>query len=156
MSSVPKVMTLQRDTLFRWAPVLLIIAVVWAAPCSQAASKDSCSLSIPPKESAATIIDGGYFFIFPRKVTGSYTGCQTMWDERGAKWLVLTFKDGDLTDLVATNPQASEPDMICHYRDHLLISGSSEQCNKFGRNALGPVEQRDEPKVPHDRDPRSK
>jgi hypothetical protein len=103
------------------------------------------------------LVDGGYFFIFPRQVTGSYTGCQTMWDEHAATWLVLTFKDGDLTDLVATNPQASEPDMICHYRDHqLIVSGSSKQCDRFGRNALGPVEQKDEPQLPPNRDPRGK
>jgi|SRR5471030_653932 len=73
--------------------VLLFIVCGFSRP---ALAHESCKGN-PPSQAAITEDHGYFFFIYPRVIIHSFTGCQTMWDEKGNRLFVLTFESGSLT-----------------------------------------------------------
>ena len=140
-----------------WLMILITASVAWRSPAG--ASQNGCDLNKPPKDSAATEDHGVYFFIYPRSLPASYTGCQTMWDEHDQKWFALVFDKGELTNLAVANPNKAEPLSNCSYLNRNLIAADSAPgCPPYGMigHGLGPIKADEEPKVPPDRDPRTK
>src|SRR4051812_44487799 len=60
----------------------------------------NCGLSVPPITSGKNAVHGAYLFIYPRELPDNYSGCQTMWEQTGRKWMVLHLNDGHPTKLV--------------------------------------------------------
>ena len=138
--------------------VSLIIAGTMAYHSASAEEDSNCDLVKIPKSAAATVDHGLFFFVFPRQVSHSYTGCQTMWDEGGAKWFVLTFKDGGLTNYVASDPRAPGSSVSCVYGKQALVPQLSKgECPTYDtvKRGMGPIPSWQEPPVPTSRDPRN-
>lgn len=116
---------------------------------------NNCTLTAPPRAAAVSADHGALLFVFPRKVDVNYSGCQTMWNERGAILFVLTFDRGALTSYQEFAKPKRKATLSCKYTGHALKTRGS-QCPPYedveaGFRTLAEV---DEPPVPVERDPR--
>lgn len=120
-----------------------------------AVAADTCNFARPPKEAGLNVNHGEFFFIYPAKLEPGFTGCQTMWDERGQKTWVGHYDKGVPSELQIAD--GSPRKMItCRYRDGKLEAGTTEACPSAGalRRGLGSVSEATAPPVPPERDPR--
>src|SRR5262249_33729199 len=85
---IPIISRILRGT---FVPFLL----AWGLPAI-ASAQENCQLPSPPRQAASDGNHGLFFFVYPRAVDGSYSGCQTMWDEKGVQVIVLTFEQGSV------------------------------------------------------------
>jgi hypothetical protein len=117
---------------------------------------DSCALEKPPHDAAVSGNHGSYYFVYPRHVTPTFTGCQTMWDEMGRKVYVYRFLNGELIRYSLTDYASSSAKIICKYRNRSLTADSPPECSAYDsvKGGLLNVELADEPPVPKERDPR--
>lgn len=119
------------------------------------ANAQNCALEKPPHTAAVTGNHGRYYFTFPRIVSPGYTGCQSMWDEKGVKFWVLTFQDGKLKKSEVNWPPGSSQIHICTYRNDELSDSSPKDCPSYESSRMGFNREADvDLKVPPDRDPR--
>lgn len=75
----------------------------------------NCAFSAPPRAAAVNANHGSYLFIFPRQIASGYTGCQTMWDERGAPLMVLKFERGALVSYQEFARPKPQTVVTCQY-----------------------------------------
>jgi hypothetical protein len=139
--------------------VSLIIAGTMTYHSASAEEDSSCDLVKIPKSAAATEGHGLFFFVFPRQVSPTYTGCQTMWDEHGGKWFELKFKNGGLTKYVASDPRTPGSGTSCAYNGKALVPQLSKgECPTYDtvKRGMGPIPSWQEPPVPTSRDPRNR
>ena len=74
---------------------IVLFLVAWGFP-ALASAQENCQLTLPPRQAAIEGNHGFFFFVYPRSVNAAYSGCQTMWDEKGNQVFVLTFEQGRL------------------------------------------------------------
>ena len=134
------------------------IAIFVAAltnPLRMAMAADNCQLTVPPLESAVLENHALFFFVFPRTLGADYTGCQIIWDEKGAKMWSTKFDHGRTVEFDSENWNG-ETGFSCLYVDSKLASGDPKRCPEYDRIkeplVTGPREE-DLP-VPPERDPR--
>jgi len=134
--------------------VLLVLGVTMLPLPSY--SVDTCGLPTPPLDSAVNNNHGEYFFIYPRSFDKDFTGCQTMWSEKGHKVWIVGIESGKPKALTIYEPAKPATTTTCSYRDGALVSGPSESCVDFDALLKGipSIPFSSEPKVPQDRDPR--
>jgi hypothetical protein len=147
--------------LIRLAAVLVAVIVMGTVTWQSASAEEGagCDLVRIPRSAAATEMHGEFFFVFPRQVSPSYTGCQTMWDEHGATWFVLTFKNGRLIRYVDSDPRTPGSGVSCVYAGQALVQRLSKgDCSTYEtvKRGLGPITPSLEPPVPKSRDPRDR
>jgi hypothetical protein len=133
---------------------LALFFLIVFTPLSNA--QDSCALDLPPHHSAINQNHGFFLFIFPREIGPSFSGCQTMWDERGKKLFVLTFKKGNLIRYEMNDPSDSSKKETCIYKQGNLVRGNSEECPQYEdvKNGFRTLSGANEPFVPPEKDPR--
>lgn len=73
---------------------LAVVALGALTQMAPAWAESTCALKKPPRAAGVNASHGNYFFVFPRKVSVGYTGCQTMWNETGERVLVIRFQRG--------------------------------------------------------------
>lgn len=67
---------------------------------------------------------GGDFYIYPSRVSSSFTGCQNVWLENGLKLTTTHYKDGFVTWIRGQEPKDVRP-YFCLYKNKLLFKKSS-------------------------------
>jgi hypothetical protein len=136
----------------KWVGVLASFIAVAAG---SAVAEESCALRSPPSGAAVNTNHGQFFFIFPRAMDIKYTGCQTMWDEKGRKILTIRFLNGEPIKATFTDPDRGSSSE-CAYNHGVLISGSKEDCltAENMKAGLPSIPKSDEPIIPLERDPR--
>jgi len=111
----------------------------------------------PPKESYYDTNHGRFIFIYPKVIPDSYSGCQTYWDERGARIIVYHFKDGKPTYMKGYN--GGQLVFSCKIKDEEGIQNEngfacpSLESVSFSLQLLRNAKQEDY-MVPPERDPR--
>lgn len=139
---------------------LALISVLMFAACAGTSSfaDSSCALALPPLDAAVSGNHGQYLFVFPRKVTASFSGCQTMWDEQGRKVFVMRFSDGTLNEYSYTDFARGPITTVCKYEKERLSASSPAECSNYKdvKGGLLNVAPEDEPPVPRERDARLK
>jgi hypothetical protein len=132
-----------------------IFALALAISQSAVAS-DNCSLQQPPRDAAVNVNHGDFFFVYPRFVGVEYTGCQTMWDEKGNKVWIVTFDAGKPTAMTTSEPPKPVKTTKCVYRNGALSEGPIDECVEYDLLLKGipSISKKDEPSVPVKRDPR--
>jgi len=133
---------------------LLLACGTW----SSANAEKNCTLNKPPKDSGVVTVHDQFFFVYPRSMDSKYSGCQTTWDERGVKDVVVKFSEGEPTEMwmAAEDPDdpASQP-RICKYLRGTLSSDSPKGCPDYEAAKRGNLPDPNQPPVPKERDPRS-
>jgi hypothetical protein len=134
---------------------LLIVLLVTAAGSARSdQAEQNCALAAPPLEAAINTNHALYFFIYPRTLGATYTGCQTMWDEKSRKLWVARFVDGRPVEFVINWPARQRR---CEYKDGAIVSGDAKVCLSFEtllRDGIRSIPKTLEPAVPANRDPR--
>lgn len=139
-------------------PKSIVVLSLLCAFGSSAHAEENCGLVDPPKGSYVSNEHGIYLFIFPKKISATYNGCQTTWDEHGTVWFVTRFKDGDVVEHKDTTPSTPpHPPQICKYEHKQAFSSNDNDCPAYeslliGINALAMAKGLHVP--PPDRDPR--
>lgn len=119
-----------------------------------------CARELPIKDSATP---GGKhwkpWIVLLRVSEGgsaSYSGCQTMWDEKGNQVFVLTFEQGNVIKFESNDPSDASSKQSCRYEHGKLARNESKDCLDYGRvkDGFGPLPNSDDPIVPPERDPR--
>lgn len=130
-----------------------VVLVLVSSGCAFAA--DTCNLTTPPKEAGVNINHGEFFFIYPGKLEPGFTGCQTMWDERGQKTWIGRYEKGVPTELQIAD-ESPQKMVSCHYTEGKLSKGPGDACPSGGalRRGLRSVSEATAPPVPAERDPR--
>jgi hypothetical protein len=121
-----------------------------------ASAQENCQFKMPPRQAASTANHGLFYFIYPRAVSGSYSGCQTMWDEKGDQVIVLTFEQGSVVKFESNYPSGASGKHSCRYEHGKLARNESKDCPDYGRvkDGFRSLPESDEPIVPPKRDPR--
>jgi len=135
------------------------LGVVLLALATSTHAGENCDFPKPPKASAINLNHGELFFVYPRDVASSYSGCQTMWDEHGQIWFVLRFDNGRLEEYTGTIPAQSNVRVHCVYRDSAMVPAESgTDCPSFDRlkSGIPSIRQDLEPQIPPERDPRKR
>lgn len=95
----------------------------------------NCDLKVPPDGPGENFVHGTYLFIYPRQVSNSYTGCQIMWADDGARWMALYLEKGHPKLLQVTYPFDSEAGKyVCKYENDSLVNADQKFCNAFNKN----------------------
>jgi hypothetical protein len=136
---------------------IVYVVATLVNPTHLAMAADSCQLTVPPLESAVLENHALFFFVFPPTFDTDYTGCQTVWDEKGIKAWSVRFDHGDPVEFNFGSWEG-EPPLSCSYEDGNLTSGDSIRCPTYERLTrpvfAGPPDE--DPPVPPERDPRTR
>jgi len=143
---------LTKSVLLLW----MLLFALWSG--EPAFAQTACSLRAPPSDAAVTGDHGSFYFVYPRKVTPAYTGCQTMWDELGRAVFVFRFTKGVLTEYSLTDYSGESKSQLCKYEHKRLSVGSPLDCSAYDdvRQGLLNGEPDEDPAVPKARDARLK
>lgn len=135
-------------------PIPTLLAAFTMSGAAGAAGTN-CDLVYPPRESGTNANHGVIYYVFPRKLVAEYSGCQTMWDEKGRKVWIVEFKDGEPTDSTMINPDDST-ESHCTFRGGKVVGKNQNDCPEYGwlKRGLPTVRAGTEPHIPPDRDPR--
>ncbi|MGJ7497860.1 hypothetical protein ACSFA8_22650 [Variovorax sp. RT4R15] len=116
---------------------------------------ENCALVAPPRAAAVNADHGSFLFVFPRNVEASYSGCQTMWNERGATVFVLKFERGVLASYQEFEEPRKKATLTCKYSGHALKT-RSDKCPAYEDVGAGfrTLPEADEPRIPVEGDPR--
>jgi hypothetical protein len=133
----------------------VLFLVAWGLP-ALASAKENCQFTNPPRQAASTENLGLFYFVYPRAIDAAYSGCQTMWDEKGIKVIVLTFEQGLVIKVESTIPSSPSVKSSCRYEHGRLARNESKNCFEYGKvkDGFGELLEIDEPVVPPERDPR--
>lgn len=144
-----------KHCVFRGIFVLGLVLFAWGLP-ALASAQENCQLTIPPRQAASTANHGFFYFVYPRAVDAAYSGCQTMWDEKGNQVIVLMFEQGSVIKFESPDHSSASGKHSCRYEHGKLASNQSKDCPEYGsvKDSLGPLPQSDDPIVPSERDPR--
>lgn len=134
---------------------LLLVACCVAGSVSTTHAGENCTLTIPPRAAAVNANHGEFLFIYPRKVEKDYSGCQTMWNQRGAPVFVLRFEQGELASYQEFAKSSRKAALSCRYVGTKLKTRSSK-CPAYEDVEAGfrTMPEADEPQVPPEADPR--
>jgi len=132
-----------------------VFVSVMVFPLCAIAAGVNCDLRRPPPDAAVNVNHGQFLFIYPRSIAEGYTGCQTMWDERGRKYWVVEFESGKPRAMTINEAKPAKA-IKCSYRGEELTEGPRDACVDFKPLAKGipSIPKKDEPRVPKGRDPR--
>ena len=138
--------------------VLMLFVLLLGADAFASAGKN-CGFKIPPHEAVADVSHGYFLYIFPKSISASYGGCQTVWDEDGVKRIVLVFVAGEIVEFktIDTLPDKQTKVQICKYENGALVTPSSD-CPAAGRMENGFLTVSDSgelPTPPPEKDPRA-
>ena len=137
--------------------VCTIVSLLGIALPQLSLAADSCAINKPPHDAAISGNHGSYFFVYPRHVSPSYSGCQIMWDELGRKVLVFRFREGKLLTYSSIDYSEAPPTTkSCSYRNGSPTPGVTPDCPPYDsiKDGLLNVDPADEPPVPKERDAR--
>jgi hypothetical protein len=135
----------------------VLSALLGHAPLATASQNASCPEVHPPKDAAVNMSHGQYLFIHPKTLGEKYSGCQTMWNEKGRVVMVLTFHKGKLTRMQAAEDDGASKPLECVYQNEALTQGDPEECPEYEALASGfRTVGADALEVPNERDPRRK
>jgi hypothetical protein len=97
-----------------------------------------------------------FYFVYPRVLSSTFSGCQTMWDENGRPWMVFTFKHGKLIRFEGRDWSKQGRKHICKYTRGKLAKNSSDKCRGYDdvKDGLRHTPEVDIQVVPPERDPR--
>jgi hypothetical protein len=140
---------------FRGTFVLGLVLFVWGFPAF-ASAQENCQLKIPPRQAASTGNHGLFYFVYPRAVNAAYSGCQTMWDEKGNQVIVLTYEQGSVIKFESNDPSSASGKHSCRYEHEKLARNESKDCLDYSRvkDGFRELPNSDDPIVPPERDPR--
>jgi hypothetical protein len=110
---------------------LLVVSLMAFSPLARA-SEENCNLKAPPRASAISDVHGNFIFMHPRMIASGYTGCQTIWGERGEVFMTVRYAKGVLYALTRFNPEDRKPSMECRYKNEMLETRLSE-CPSYQR-----------------------
>lgn len=138
----------------RLVPLLFCFCSVFGFAVS-AFADDTCTLTTPPRTAAVNADHGAYLFVFPRRLGADYTGCQTMWDEKGTPLMLLRFERGALVSYQEFAKQKSKAALTCRYSASTLKT-RNRKCPSYENVEAGfrTMSEANEPNVPAQRDPR--
>jgi hypothetical protein len=121
-----------------------------------ASAQENCQLKVPPLQAAATGNHGFFYFVYPRAVSAAYSGCQTMWDEKGNQVFVLTYEQGSVIKIESNDPSGASEKRSCRYERGKLAPNDSKKCPDSGiaKDVFGELPELEDPIVPSERDPR--
>jgi hypothetical protein len=97
------------------------------------AAANNCGIQSPPSESGEDLTHETLLKIFPRKfrISGNYSGCQTVWIDDSGQWKVVmvgVFENGELVAMrVPSRP--GDPIEQCRKRAGILVRGDSNVCS---------------------------
>ncbi len=136
--------------------IRVLIVLVVSGFCSMATAQKNCELKIPPPQSGINATHGFFLFVFPRALGLSYSGCQTVWDEKGDKRFVLKFAQGSLTEYEENESSNALTRLTCKYDGGSLIQDSSKNCPDYEdiKSGFRTVPDDYELIVPSNKDPR--
>lgn len=80
----------------------------------------NCDLSAPPKSAAINSVHGYFIFMFPRNIASNYTGCRTIWGERGEVFMTVKYKNGHPRTLTQFDPEDRKLVLECRYNNKTL------------------------------------
>lgn len=134
---------------------LVSLLLVAASPL-MANAHENCEIKIPPRGAGITASHGTFFFAYPPAVGTTYSGCQTLWDEKGNKWMVLQFEKGRLVQYKENEPTRESGGQTCRYEQMRLALNQNNECPAYEdvSSGLRTMSKSDEPVVPPERDPR--
>jgi hypothetical protein len=134
---------------------LLLLVGCTTVLASTAHSKESCALAAPPRAAAVNVAHGEFLFIYPRGIGENYSGCQTMWNQRGSAVFVLRFEQGMLASYQEFTKSSHKATLSCKYSGAALKTRSSK-CPAYEDVQAGfrTMPEAAEPRVPTDVDPR--
>jgi hypothetical protein len=137
------------------ATVLALLISLLIMSDAAFASGANCDLAFPPREAGTNANHGVIYYVFPRKLDVEYSGCQTMWDEKGRKVWIVEFKEGDPIVSMVINAEDATRE-LCSYRAGKLVGKNRDDCPDYEwlKQGLPTVRQGTEPDIPRDRDPR--
>ena len=135
--------------------VLGLVLFAWGFPAF-ASARENCQLKMPPRQAAVEANHGFFFFVHPRSLNVTYSGCQTMWDEKGNQWFVLTFEQGSVIKYESNDPSGVSGKRSCRYEHGKLARNDSKDCPDYDdvKNGFRTLPDSDDPTVPPERDPR--
>lgn len=138
----------------------IVVSVVVLSACASevkapTAGDSSCGLEVPPKSAGVSTNHGMYFFVFPRQIPPSYTGCQIQWGEDARRQRVLRFDEGQLKELENLTT-LGVPATVCKYLGGALLNQASDECPSYeaAKNGVLTFLPDQEPQIPSGRDPR--
>ena len=137
----------------------IAIAVLFSVFASSAFAHmpKTCELTAPPRQAISTGENHGmFYFVYPRVLGPTFTGCQTIWDEKGRPWFILTFKHGKLIRSESRDWSKQGHKEICKYIRGRIAKNSPEECMDYDRVKDGHrhIPEVDIQVVPPERDPR--
>jgi len=144
-----------KHCVFRGIFVLGLALGAWGFP-ALASAQENCQLKVPPRQAAVEANHGFFFFVHPRSLNATYSGCQIMWDEKGTQVFVLTFEQGSVIKFESNDPSDASRKQSCRYEHGQLARNEPKDCLDYGRikDGIRTLPSSDEPIVPLERDPR--
>ena len=138
--------------------LLLLLTLLLSCRSTPGQAAESCALRGPPPDAGVTANHGSFFFVYPRAVGASYTGCQTMWDELGRRVFVFRFINGALKEYSLTDYYSGKvKSRVCKYKDERLAGTSSTDCPAYEDVKRGlTVTPEEEPPISKEKDLRQK
>lgn len=132
----------------------LFVLTFFLLSCSEhpRSSNDSCRLPSPPKSAGVNSNHGMFFYIFPRNIDPKFTGCQTLWDEKGNKHWIAHYENG-IPYQLTISPSSNDKE-TCLYKDETLFFGDKESCLEYSGlvNGFPIIPKAHEPDIPKNRD----
>ena len=141
----------------KFISIALMVLLSLSLPKDASASpKMTCVPGTPPKSSGVTETDGQFFFVFPRGIVASFSGCQTMWNEKGEIIFMLKFQKGLLVQYSRDFSISRAPSLVCKYRNKNLWQSTQSDCPEYSsiENGFQTIDKPHEPVIPQARDPR--
>jgi hypothetical protein len=124
-----------------------------------ASAPETCKLTAPPRQAISISNHGMFYFVYPRVLEPTFSGCQTIWDEKGRPWFVSTFKHGTLIRYESRDWSKHGRKELCKYMSGRLTKNSPQKCPDY-EDVKGGVHRHIPPEdeiitvVPPERDPR--
>ena len=115
--------------------VILVCLLPFGAAAADLIPKSAphCGVELPPATSGENSTHAILIKVFPRKasVGNDYTGCQTMWIQRGIDWekfSVMHFVQGKLQVWWSAEDTKDSPGLYCRFSNGKLLAGEPSGC----------------------------
>lgn len=104
-------------------------------------SAPNCNIDVPPVGSGETSTHAILIKVFPRKssVGSDYTGCQSMWINRGMDWekfSLTSFENGQLLVLWFAKDEKDSPGLYCRFSNGKLLPKEPTDCYELANLGL--------------------
>ncbi len=111
-----------------WASEMKIFFMLLSFVCTTSTAGTVCELNLPTKKAGINANHGYFYFIEPRIVPPTYTGCQIMWDEKGKKKYVLNFSKGQLKQFEEYEQSSRAIKVTCVFTGGRATRRNSKNC----------------------------